>query len=148
MRRVVIFVLTAVTAAAAASAVGAATMRAKTSTAITKRASVEITSALTLPSANFLATGQSNASTLVMPVASNTTMRFTSDAGQAVSLSMPDGFEVVRTADGSAFINPLEGSLISGNSLSVNVSGIVALAPQAFISESYGDFVAIVAQYN
>lgn len=148
MRRVVISVLTAVAMTAAASAASAAVVRAKTSTAITQRASVEITSALTLPSANFLATGQSNATTLVMPVASTTTVRLTGDAGQAVSLSMPESFEVVRTSDGAAFINPLEGSMISGNSLSVNVSGIVALAPQALVPESFGDFVAVVAQYN
>lgn len=137
---------------------------------ITQRASVQIVSPLVLPSVTATAVApngglpRSRGATPGAAPLSNATLTISGQAGDAVSMAVPESFTVVRAGGTEALTVKtntnaefglssdgvvLAGSLMGGNTMSVNVGGAISLASaEPLAPGAYEGLLVVVVQYN
>jgi hypothetical protein len=97
------------------------------------------------------------------PVVGNATLTIRGQAGDAVSMAVPESFTVVRNGGTEALTvrtntnaelgvsngGVVLGGVLGGNSMSVNVSGAVSLASAGNVEPgAYEGLLVVVVQYN
>lgn len=139
---------------------------------ITQSASVEIVSPLVLPSVTATAVApnagvapqRSGGTTPGAAPLSNATLTISGQAGDAVSMAVPESFTVVRTGGTEALTVKtntnsefglssdgvvLAGAIMGGNTMSVNVGGAISLASaEPLAPGAYEGLLVVVVQYN
>jgi len=173
MRRSIIMLATGGAAlACCAQAFALSRATAGMSASIQQGASVQIVSPLVLPSVTATAVAPTGAipsrtgggSTPGAAPLSNATLTISGQAGDAVSMAVPESFTVVRAGGTEALtvktnINTefglssdgvvLAGSIMGGNTMSVNVGGAISLASAERLEPgAYEGLLVVVVQYN
>ncbi len=138
---------------------------------ITQGAGIEIVSPLVLPSVTATAVAPNARPSAVAGGAtsgaaplSNATLTISGQAGDAVSMAVPQSFTVVRTGGTEALTVKtntnaefglssdgvvLAGSIMGGNTMSVNVGGAISLASSERLAPgAYEGLLVVVVQYN
>jgi hypothetical protein len=138
---------------------------------IVQPAGIEIINPLVLPTVNAGnvagSAGQSAAgasrATVGTPVVGNATLTIRGQAGDAVSMAVPESFTVVRNGGTEALTvrtntnaelgvsngGVVLGGALGGNSMSVNVGGALSLASAGNVEPGgYEGLLVVVVQYN
>lgn len=139
---------------------------------IVQGASIEIVSPLVLPSVTATAVAPNAGATPARPAGStpgaaplsNATLTISGQAGDAVSMAVPQSFTVVRAGGTEALTVKtntnaefglssdgvvLAGAIMGGNTMSVNVGGAISLASSEPLAPgAYEGLLVVVVQYN
>lgn len=185
MVRAALSLLTGVAAlACCAQAYALGTATATTSLSVIEPAGINVVSAMVMPTVSVTSVGNSGFSAVgstsavgtgatgggastsgndgSSSPAGNATLTIRGQAGDAVSMAVPQSFTVVRTGGTDALTvktntnveygvpgDVMAGSVMSGNTMSVNVGGSISLSSNAQVTPgAYEGLLVVVVQYN
>ncbi|WP_374468536.1 DUF4402 domain-containing protein [Phenylobacterium sp.] len=146
---------------AQAFALNSASASAAMTTRVVQSASVEIISPLVLPSVTAATVSPNGAVTT--PGAGNASLTIRGQAGDTVSMAVPESFTVVRTGGTEALTvrtntqaelglegdGVVLGGVMGSNTMSVNVGGALSLASAERLEPgAYEGLLVVVVQYN